>query len=61
MCAMCACTLVCFQMWADILEKAKHGGIKVVQTYIFWNIHEPEKGKVIEFQNQNYLMHACKV
>ncbi|KAL5129884.1 Beta-galactosidase 13 [Glycine soja] len=33
------------EMWADILEKAKHGGIKVVQTYIFWNIHEPEKGK----------------
>ncbi|TKY67659.1 Beta-galactosidase 14 [Spatholobus suberectus] len=33
------------EMWPDILDKARHGGLNVVQTYIFWNIHEPEKGK----------------
>ncbi|GAU33634.1 hypothetical protein TSUD_310420 [Trifolium subterraneum] len=32
-------------MWPDILEKARHGGLNVIQTYVFWNAHEPEKGK----------------
>ncbi|KAK7404379.1 hypothetical protein VNO78_05239 [Psophocarpus tetragonolobus] len=33
------------ESWPDILDKAKHGGINVIQTYVFWNIHEPEQGK----------------
>lgn len=34
-------------MWPDILDKARHGGLNVIQTYVFWNAHEPEQGKVI--------------
>ncbi|XP_027355010.1 beta-galactosidase 13-like [Abrus precatorius] len=34
-------------MWPGILDEAKHGGLNVIQTYVFWNIHEPEKGKFI--------------
>jgi hypothetical protein len=34
------------QMWPDILQKAKHGGLNVIQTYVFWNAHEPQQGKV---------------
>ncbi|GAA0140504.1 galactosidase [Lithospermum erythrorhizon] len=33
------------EMWPDILEKAKNGGLNVIQTYVFWNIHEPVQGK----------------
>jgi beta-galactosidase GanA len=33
-------------MWPDILTKAKQGGLNVIQTYVFWNVHEPEQGKV---------------
>lgn len=33
-------------MWPDILEKAKRGGLNVIQTYVFWNIHEPIEGQV---------------
>lgn len=33
-------------MWPDILKKAKQGGLNVIQTYVFWNIHEPVQGKV---------------
>ncbi|GMY05449.1 beta-galactosidase 13-like [Fagus crenata] len=33
------------EMWPDILTKAKQGGLNVIQTYVFWNIHEPEQGK----------------
>ncbi|KAF1002122.1 hypothetical protein AG4045_016362 [Apium graveolens] len=29
------------EMWPDLFAKAKLGGINVIQTYIFWNIHEP--------------------
>ncbi|PNY14323.1 beta-galactosidase 13-like protein [Trifolium pratense] len=34
-------------MWPDILEKARHGGINLIQTYVFWNAHEAEKGKLV--------------
>ncbi|KAB2600428.1 hypothetical protein D8674_010699 [Pyrus ussuriensis x Pyrus communis] len=33
------------EMWPDILEKAKRGGLNVIQTYVFWNIHEPMQGQ----------------
>lgn len=36
-----------FQMWLDLIKKAKEGGLNVIQTYIFWNIHEPVEGQVI--------------
>lgn len=32
-------------MWPDILDKARRGGLNVIQTYVFWNAHEPEPGK----------------
>ncbi|OVA19595.1 D-galactoside/L-rhamnose binding SUEL lectin domain [Macleaya cordata] len=32
-------------MWPDIINKAKHGGLNVIQTYVFWNIHEPVQGQ----------------
>lgn len=35
------------QMWPDLLKKAKDGGLDIVDTYVFWNGHEPTRGKVI--------------
>lgn len=35
------------QMWPDLIQKAKDGGLDVVQTYVFWNGHEPSPGKVV--------------
>ncbi|XP_031475642.2 beta-galactosidase 11-like [Nymphaea colorata] len=32
-------------MWPDLIAKAKHGGINLIQTYVFWNIHEPVQGQ----------------
>ncbi|RVX16799.1 Beta-galactosidase 3 [Vitis vinifera] len=31
-------------MWEDIIQKAKDGGLDVVETYVFWNVHEPSPG-----------------
>ncbi|KAK4483659.1 hypothetical protein RD792_010860 [Penstemon davidsonii] len=33
------------EMWPDLIQKAKDGGIDVIQTYVFWNGHEPSPGK----------------
>ncbi|XP_056698961.1 beta-galactosidase 13 isoform X2 [Spinacia oleracea] len=38
--------------WEDVLDKCKEGGLNVIQTYIFWNVHEPVKGK-FNFTGQN--------
>lgn len=32
------------QNWAGILEKIKKMGFKIVETYVPWGIHEPQKG-----------------
>ncbi|KAF8020558.1 hypothetical protein BT93_G1094 [Corymbia citriodora subsp. variegata] len=32
-------------MWPDLINKAKHGGLNVIQTYVFWNAHEPVQGQ----------------
>ncbi|GAB4837804.1 hypothetical protein Ancab_027328 [Ancistrocladus abbreviatus] len=33
------------EMWPDLIQKAKNGGLDVIQTYVFWNGHEPSPGK----------------
>jgi len=36
------------QMWPDLIQKAKDGGVDVIQTYVFWNGHEPTPGNVMQ-------------
>ncbi|KAL8059102.1 hypothetical protein ABFX02_03G065100 [Erythranthe guttata] len=31
-------------MWEDLILKAKNGGLDVIDTYVFWNGHEPSPG-----------------
>jgi len=31
-------------MWPQIFRLAKEAGLNVIDTYVFWNVHEPEKG-----------------
>ncbi|CAH9076874.1 unnamed protein product [Cuscuta europaea] len=33
------------EMWPDLFQKAKEGGLDVIQTYVFWNGHEPKAGQ----------------
>ncbi|KAA8516637.1 hypothetical protein F0562_016857 [Nyssa sinensis] len=28
-------------MWPDLIKKAKEGGLNTIETYVFWNAHEP--------------------
>ncbi|XP_022954831.1 beta-galactosidase 16-like [Cucurbita moschata] len=32
------------EMWPSLIAKAKAGGLDVIETYVFWNIHEPQQG-----------------
>ena len=38
-------------MWEDLIQKAKNGGLDVVETYVFWNVHEPYPGIVTRFSS----------
>ncbi|KAJ4955330.1 hypothetical protein NE237_012113 [Protea cynaroides] len=31
------------EMWPDLIQKAKEGGLNAIETYVFWNIHEPSR------------------
>ena len=31
------------QMWPDLIRKAKEGGLNTIETYVFWNGHEPRR------------------
>ncbi|KAJ9167194.1 hypothetical protein P3X46_021862 [Hevea brasiliensis] len=32
-------------MWSSLIAKAKEGGLDVIDTYVFWNLHEPQPGQ----------------
>ncbi|XP_019170092.1 PREDICTED: beta-galactosidase 8-like isoform X1 [Ipomoea nil] len=33
------------EVWPDIIRKAKEGGLDVIESYVFWNYHEPVRGQ----------------
>lgn len=36
-----------FQMWPELIRKSKEGGLDVIESYVFWNYHEPVRGQVL--------------
>ncbi|KAJ1424345.1 Glycoside hydrolase, family 35 [Sesbania bispinosa] len=36
------------EMWPDLIQKSKEGGLDVIETYVFWNLHEPVRGQAIK-------------
>ncbi|ONM40722.1 Beta-galactosidase 1 [Zea mays] len=48
------------QMWPDLIQKAKDGGLDVVQTYVFWNGHEPSRRQYY-FEGRYDLVHFIKL
>jgi beta-galactosidase GanA len=49
------------QMWPDLIAKAKQGGLDVIQTYVFWNLHEPQPGKVRTLSFHILLLYSVKI
>jgi hypothetical protein len=63
-------------MWEGLIQKAKDGGLDVIQTYVFWNGHEPTPGNVkrnhtrqlfysavivMSYRNSNGIFFGCAV
>ncbi|XP_057968356.1 beta-galactosidase 3 [Malania oleifera] len=46
-------------MWEDLVQKAKAGGLDMVDTYVFWNGHEPNPGQYV-FEGRYDLVRFIK-
>jgi hypothetical protein len=42
-------------MWPNLIAKAKEGGLNAIESYVFWNIHEPQQGVVIHPAPHMYI------
>ncbi|XP_044475923.1 beta-galactosidase 16-like [Mangifera indica] len=47
------------ETWASLISKAKDGGLDVIQTYVFWNLHEPQPGQY-DFSGRKDLVQFIK-
>lgn len=47
------------ELWRDRLQKLRHAGFNTIETYVFWNYHEPVEGRadLSEFENFIKLVH----
>jgi hypothetical protein len=41
--------------WADLISRAKEGGLNVIESYVFWNGHEPEMGVVTVTHSASFI------
>ncbi|EPS69033.1 beta-galactosidase, partial [Genlisea aurea] len=48
------------QMWEGLIQKAKNGGLDAIDTYVFWNLHEPSPG-TYNFEGRNDLVGFIKL
>ncbi|KAL2897721.1 Beta-galactosidase 7 [Bienertia sinuspersici] len=48
------------EMWPDLIKKAKQGGLDTIETYVFWNVHEPIR-RQYDFTGRNDLIRFIKV
>ncbi|KAE7998551.1 hypothetical protein FH972_003087 [Carpinus fangiana] len=48
------------EMWPELIEKAKYGGLDVIDTYVFWNGHEPSQGQY-NFQGRYDIVRFIKL
>ncbi|CAL9191724.1 unnamed protein product [Musa hybrid cultivar] len=47
-------------MWPDLVAAAKRGGVDVIETYVFWNGHEPSPGQFY-FEDRFDLVRFAKI
>uniref|UniRef100_I1M4L8 Beta-galactosidase n=1 Tax=Glycine max TaxID=3847 RepID=I1M4L8_SOYBN len=47
------------EMWPDLIQKSKDGGLDVIETYVFWNLNEPVRGQY-DFDGRKDLVKFVK-
>ncbi|KAL9241232.1 hypothetical protein vseg_015363 [Gypsophila vaccaria] len=48
------------EMWADLIQKSKDGGLDIIETYVFWDLHEPVQGQY-DFTGRKDLVKFVKL
>lgn len=50
------------QQWEETILKMKNGGLNAIQTYVPWNLVEPEKGKYVfdKLTDLNRFLNLCE-
>ncbi|KAK6141932.1 hypothetical protein DH2020_024321 [Rehmannia glutinosa] len=48
------------EMWPDLIKKSKDGGLDIIETYVFWNLHEPNRGQ-FDFTGRKDLVKFIKL
>ncbi|XWS49458.1 hypothetical protein CRYUN_Cryun12cG0005400 [Craigia yunnanensis] len=43
------------EMWPDLIQKSKDGGLDAIDTYIFWNAHEPRRRQYNFMGNLDFI------
>nr|GMD64517.1 Beta-galactosidase 8 [Ipomoea batatas] len=47
-------------MWSDLIQKSKDGGLDVIETYVFWDLHEPTRNQY-DFEGRKDLVKFVKL
>lgn len=47
-------------MWQSMMQSAKADGINTIETYAFWNLHEPQRGK-FDFSDNLDVRLFCEI
>ena len=47
-------------MWPDLMKRSKEAGLNTVETYVFWNLHERERG-VFDFSGRLDVRRWCEI
>lgn len=48
------------EMWPDLIQRSKDGGLDVIETYVFWNLHEPVREQY-DFEGRKNLVKFLKL
>uniref|UniRef100_A0A6N2NA79 beta-galactosidase n=1 Tax=Salix viminalis TaxID=40686 RepID=A0A6N2NA79_SALVM len=48
-------------MWPELVKTAKEGGVDVIETYVFWNVHQPTSPSEYHFDGRFDLVKFIKI
>ncbi|MCC7145399.1 MAG: beta-galactosidase [Phycisphaeraceae bacterium] len=48
------------QLWLNRIRAAKQAGLNCIETYVFWNLHEPQPGR-FDFTGDNDIRHFVRL
>ncbi|CAK7354696.1 unnamed protein product [Dovyalis caffra] len=48
-------------MWPELIKTAKEGGVDVIETYVFWNVHQPTSPSEYHFDGRFDLVKFVKI